>query len=182
VEAGDVVQTVGLVVNAGLLVAVAYELRTAAVTRRQDIDSSRRQATLDTWRSISVELTDAEASLWHALGRLRMTTDDARRIFGAQARQRREPMSESDDGHADIEALEAYESIRTILNALDNYAVGIDVGAYDYETAYRISGWRVARTYDRRYENNHRILARFDLGRARASISVAPSIRPRVPW
>lgn len=153
VQADGIIQIGGLLLNAGLLTGVVIELRTAARVRSEDSAHSRMQVTLDAWRTVDHRLRETELAARLALGRYQIRPDAVRQFFSrvSRARGRLERAEQSDEPAAkeDLSVIEAYEAIRSALNALEAFCVAVELGAYDRAVAERVAGWRISRAFDR---------------------------------
>ena len=148
---GDWVQIGGLAVNAGLLAGVIVELRFAARARRHDLASETQRATLDAWRSLSESIRVVEGTTQTHFGRSLISFKRAVEFDQLVNRSSRNRRAVSTPATADDSAIiEASEAMRSLLNAADDFSVGVQLGAYDRTIAEQVGGWRLARLL-RRY-------------------------------
>jgi hypothetical protein len=136
----------GLVINAGLLIGLIFQIRTAATSRRQDLYMAMRRATLDAWSSVSTsgQSVETETSVYFGRGEVewkRVVTFD---VLVTEATERRRSSGSEPSGKDQL-VLKANRDLQLLLNAANEFAIGVELGAYDRETAQRAAGWRMAR-------------------------------------
>ena len=142
----DWVQIAGLAINAGLLVGLIVQIAAATRARREDVRLESKRATLDAWARLVGSLRDVEAYARTHFGRGPLDQERAARfidqVVHASGRRARQSPDGADD---DAAIIRANEALRSVLNESEDFAIGVDVGAYDLETARRVGGWRLAR-------------------------------------
>lgn len=68
---GDLIQIGGLAVNAGLLLGLIVQVRTATKARRTDIHRARQQATMEAWRTLTAAVAKGSYAILCDFAQLR---------------------------------------------------------------------------------------------------------------
>ena len=137
----DWVQIGGLVINGGLLLGLIVQIRLSTKARRDDLTINTRRATLDAWYALVGSLRELETLTRTYFGRGQLTRELSieflRSVSEASARRADgSPLQDAEDAAI----IRANEALRTLLNSAEDFAIGVDLGGYDCETARRVGG------------------------------------------
>jgi hypothetical protein len=136
----------GLIINAGLLLGLIVQIRSATEARREDLRTSSQRATLDAWNRLVELMMAAEVLTRTYFGRGRISVERAHEFLDeVVSASGRIALGDETSADADSEIIRANEGLRSILNSAEDFAVAVDIGAYDRTTAERVAGYRLSR-------------------------------------
>lgn len=146
----DGLQLDGLSINAGLLAGLVVQIRSASISRKQDLLEQKQRATLLAWEQAAASVRSLESALVAFFGPHRFTVEQM-----VDLRERARAVSDALGGDSENErehhsALGVLEDLRALMNTVEHFCIAIELGALDRAIAQRIAGWRLARIL-RRY-------------------------------